>query len=61
MKDALNLPEFKYIWKLFTLLKLLIKNVFGQPETGYLVTYRVLKTGKCQLSLGSVILFLKVC
>ena len=38
MKYALNVPESKYIRKLLLREKLLIKNVFEQPETGYLVT-----------------------
>ena len=38
MKYALNVPESKYIRKLLLHEKLLIKNVFEQLETGYLVT-----------------------
>ena len=38
MKYALNVPESKYIRKLLLREKLLIKNVFEQLETGYLVT-----------------------
>ena len=38
MKYALNVPESKYIRELLLREKLLIKNVFEQLETGYLVT-----------------------
>ena len=38
MKYALNVPESKCIRKLLLREKLLIKNVFEQLETGYLVT-----------------------
>ena len=38
MKYAVNVPESKYIRKLLLREKLLIKNVFEQLETGYLVT-----------------------